>query len=183
MKESIGQQYNNKLKEINDLKEDIEEIIKSCINELEKAKSLIEFNQKYQTHFNGTEKKVISCEIKELKDMDDQKFQDLCKINLKYLEELGIYGGKSTITNIDSLSEALFLNLLELSINGKIENINKLSKMPFKNLKILDLSENDINNIDILGEAPFYHLTKLIFEGNKICNIDILSKAPFPDLT
>ena len=57
--------------------------------------------------------------------MDDQKFQDLCKINFKNLEELGIYGGINAITNIDCLSESLFLNILDLSINnGKIENVD-----------------------------------------------------------
>ena len=135
MKESIEQKYNSNLKEINELKCEIEDIIRSCINNLKLVNNyLIAFNKKYYTHFNGNEKRLISCEINELMDMDEQKFQDLCKINFKNLEELGIYGRKNSITNIDCLSEALFFNLLDLSINeGKIENVDILSKIPFKN--------------------------------------------------
>ena len=66
--------------------------------------------------------------------------------------------------------------------NFQNEGIEFLSKLHFKELKILGLSWNNIINIDNLSNAKFEKLIKLNLQVNEISNINVLEKFNFKDL-
>ena len=64
-----------------------------------------------------------------------------------------------------------------------ITDIEVLGKVKFDKLQILDLSSNaDISNIDILEKFDFIELTKLDLSYNFISDIKILKKVKFNKL-
>ena len=77
------------------------------------------------------------------------------------------------------------IKIEELDLNSNNigdEGLKDLVKIEFKELKLLNLNDNNITNIDALENAKFEKLTKLDLGNNKIADINILEKVNFKDL-
>ena len=86
--------------------------------------------------------------------------------NQKFLNE---FNKKYNLNINDIKIEELDLN----SNNIGDEGLKDLVKIEFKELKLLNLNDNNITNIDALENAKFEKLTKLDLGNNKIADINI----------
>ncbi len=92
------------------------------------------------------------------------------------------YFKKITITNSDKIINEIYNlnleNLVELNLKGnKINNIELLSKIILKKLKVLNLAVNEIDNSNIkyLNKLDFPELTDLNLYHNKITDVEIFN--------
>lgn len=133
---------NNDLdRSLNDFKKVIKKFTKQIIYVV---KTYEDFNKKYDVK--------ISEESKDIDLRDSRKGNDILK-DLYLLN-----------SNYDKLS-SLYL------YNCEIDDITLLSRISFKNLEILDLSDNNIKNIEILAKLKCKKLVQLYLDDNKISYI------------
>jgi len=92
----------------------------------------------------------------------------LQNVNFKELKELEL--SENNISDIKVLEKLKFekLEVLHLSSNYDISDINVLENVNFKELRELDLSWNNISDIKVFEKAKFEKLEKLILFGNNI---------------
>ena len=77
----------------------------------------------------------------------------------------------------------IFKNIKILNLtNNNLSDINILEKMQLENLEKLCLDNNKISDIDILEKVNYKELKELYLNGNNISNIEILEKVNFPNL-
>ena len=182
---SIEDIYEEKIKEFYLCKNEINNIFKLGIKEL-KDNYLNDFNKKYNVnlHKDRTYVGFRGDGFLKLNKLDEVKFKELCRINdFSRINELELKFEDNI--NIDTLIKMPYANLTFLGLLGRIKGINILSKLPFKSLKTLGLSNNNFydTNLDIFRNVPFHNLQSLILCSNKINNIEGLCKAPFLELT
>ena len=77
---------------------------------------------------------------------------------------------------------ALFPNLEYLKLKGESEIISILENVTFKELKVLDLSSNNISNVNFLEKVKFEKLEILNLRWNEISDLGILEKINYKDL-
>ena len=78
-------------------------------------------------------------------------------------------------------SNNIFKNIRSLNLtNNNISDINILEKIKFEKLEKLYLDNNKISDINILEKVRFKELKELYLNGNNITNIEILEKVNFP---
>ena len=109
-------------------------------------------------------------QIEDLLSRGDLQNDYLSQLNKKYNTEL-------TEQDIET-GEEICLNCKNIDDEG----LKLLSKINFKSMKVLHLSDNNISNIDSLASAPFRQLRELYLFGNNISNIEILEHFPFKTL-
>ena len=73
----------------------------------------------------------------------------------------------------------LFPNLEYLKLKGESELISILENVTFKELKVLDLSSNNITNVDFLEKVKFEKLETLNLRWNEISDLGILEKINY----
>ena len=84
---------------------------------------------------------------------------------------------------LNDLSKIEFKELKELYLsNNNISDIKVLEKVKFDKLEILDLRNNQITDINILEKVNFKELKVLILGDNEISDIKVLEKAKFDEL-
>ena len=80
-------------------------------------------------------------------------------------------------------SNNIFKNIKILNLtNNNISDINILEKIKFEKLEKLYLDNNKISDIKILEKVRFKELKELYLNGNNITNIEILEKVNFPKI-
>ena len=105
---------------------------------------------------------------------------DIKDINI---EKLDLSSKNIVNEGLEYLSKIEFKKLKNLDLsNNNISNISALKSIKFKNLEILDLSNNKISDIDVLEKVSFKGLKELNLNNNKITNINILEKVNFKEL-
>ena len=105
---------------------------------------------------------------------------DIKDINI---EKLDLSSKNIGNEGLEYLSKIEFKKLKNLDLsNNNISNISALKSIKFKNLEILDLSNNKISDIDVLEKVSFKGLKELNLNNNKITNINILEKVNFNEL-
>ena len=105
---------------------------------------------------------------------------DIKDINI---EKLDLSSKNIGNEGLEYLSKIEFKKLKNLDLsNNNISNISALKSIKFKNLEILDLSNNKISDIDVLEKVSFKGLKELNLNNNKITNINILEKVNFKEL-
>ena len=144
IREFIKINYNNK-----ESKRDANIIINNVMNE----KLFYEFKTKYSLDIQDNIGKIDLIK----KNIENEGFQELTKLDFNQLEELNLS-------------------------NNKIKNIDNIEKMNCQKLEILNLSYNHISDINMLNKAQFYNLKKLIFHQNNIYQIGVLEKVKFAKL-
>ena len=121
----------------------------------------------------------------EILDLNFSFFKDLKSFaNLKFNNLKKLYLVDNNISDLKGLDTAKIpkLEILDLSIN-KISDISVLHKMNCKNLKDLNLNDNNnITDLKVFEKVKFDNLEKLHLAGNKIEFIDGLDKANFKNL-
>ena len=122
-------------------------------------------------------------ELSNLKELYCYKCINLClsKINCKKLKSLYYFGIKEL--NLDGLISDNFkeLKILELHDNN-ISNIDALEKAQFENINILELEHNNLTDINILKNVNFKKLRILSLDRNKISDIEVLEQVKFENL-
>ena len=91
---------------------------------------------------------------------------------------------------LKEFNEKLKLNIIDIDIKEldlKYKNIGKeelelLKKVNLKELKVLNLSKNQIADIKVLEKVNFKKLKKLDLSGNKIADITVLENVNFKEL-
>ena len=128
---------------------------------------------------------------KDISDNKNDKNIILNEYNKKYnldikdinIEKLDLSSKNIGNEGLEYLSKIEFKKLKNLDLsNNNISNINALKSIKFKNLEILDLSNNKISDIDVLEKVSFKGLKELNLNNNKITNINILEKVNFNEL-
>ena len=77
----------------------------------------------------------------------------------------------------------IFINIRVLNLtNNNIPDINILEKVKFEKLEKLCLDNNKISDINILEKVKLKNLKEVYLNGNNISNIEILEKVNFPNL-
>ena len=105
---------------------------------------------------------------------------DIKDINI---EKLDLSSKNIGNEGLEYLSKIEFKKLKNLDLsNNNISNISALKSIKFINLEILDLSNNKISDIDVLEKVSFKGLKELNLNNNKITNINILEKVNFKEL-
>ena len=175
---SIEDVYEDKIEELESNNNDIKNIFKLGIKEL-KDNYLNDFNTKYNLNLDDREKIGNNFNYLVNNKLNEVQFRELCRIDFKNIKELEIMFEDDI--DISVLTKTTFHNLSYLSLHGKIKDINILTKLPFKLLENLNLSNNDFynNNIEFFKNIPCNNLKNLTLNSNKINNIEGLSKAPF----
>ena len=128
---------------------------------------------------------------KDISDNKNDKNIVLNEYNKKYnldikdinIEKLDLSSKNIGNEGLEYLSKIEFKKLKNLDLsNNNISNISALKSIKFKNLEILDLSNNKISDIDVLEKVSFKGLKELNLNNNKITNINILEKVNFNEL-
>ena len=142
-------------------------------NELQDIEGLDYFNQYY---FENV--KYLDLNWNQIKNADI-----LDKYNLLNLRRLNLNNNK--ISHIDFLEKLKAKNLEELLLNHNfIEVFEPLTKSPFPELKILQITDNqNVKNFDFLNRLPFPKLEKFICCGYSMLNdINFLKKKNYENL-
>ena len=154
-------------------------ILKEIFNNIRNKRKLkiLKHNKALMSQINITKK-------------DFEEYQSLKKFNQEFninlddtdIEELNLKQ-KISLRNLQYLSLVEFKNLkiLNLTFNG-ISYFNVLGRANFQNLQELNLGDNRIKNIHALTKLNFPLLEKLNLESNLIVNINLLGKVNFPKL-
>ena len=128
---------------------------------------------------------------KDISDNKNDKNIILNEYNKKYnldikdinIEKLDLSSKNIGNEGLEYLSKIEFKKLKNLDLsNNNISNISALKSIKFINLEILDLSNNKISDIDVLEKVSFKGLKELNLNNNKITNINILEKVNFKEL-
>ena len=136
--------YEDKLKEFELCVNEIKKIYNSAVEEL-KNNYLIDINKKF--NFDIEDKNYVGFRntgLLNVGKLDEVKFKELCRINFKNISELELKFQDDI--DISVLTKATYHNLTFLGLNGKIKDIIILSKLPFKYLNKLFLSNNNFYN-------------------------------------
>jgi Leucine-rich repeat (LRR) protein len=119
------------------------------------AKTLDEFNNKYKVEIDK-EMKIIS--------LNDLRAQDTLLQELYYILEPDI-------------------KILEISLrNNDIKNVSLISRIPYKSIRIIDLSMNKISNLEFILEMKSKNLRELYLNDNLLNDISCLIKIYDPAL-
>jgi hypothetical protein len=119
------------------------------------AKTLDEFNNKYKVEIDK-EMKIIS--------LNDLRAQDTLLQELYYILEPDI-------------------KILEISLrNNDIKNVSLISRIPYKSIRIIDLSMNKISNLEFILEMKSKNLKELYLNDNLLNDISCLIKVYDPAL-
>ena len=182
------------IKKVKKKREEIVSIQKDLENQLEKINSLIFLFdnifttfQEHKTNFNYVDNLNDLLEIIEIKNKD-KEIENLQRqmefllskgeFQQEYLEELNKkYDTGLTKQDVET-EEMVCLNCKNIDDEG----LKLISKINFKSIKVLHLSDNKITNIDCLCSAPFRRLKELYLFGNEITKIDCLENFPFKNL-
>ena len=140
--------------------------------------------------------------------IEENEIQSLMKIPSKKvnIEDRNILIGENynesrnnnfTLINIDSIVfekkymdeydisyiNNIFINIRILNLtNNNISDISILEKVKFEKLEKLFLDNNKIYDINVLSKVRLKELKELYLNGNNISNIEILEKVNFPNL-
>ena len=136
--------------------------------------SIKEFIDKYKEIKNNQKKEINDNEC--LKEFNKKYNLDIKDINITKLDLSYKYIGND---GLKYLCEKLnFKELKELNLsNNNISDIKVLEKVKFEKLEILDLGTNRISNIDILEKVNFKELKKLYLYDNNISDKKVLEKV------
>jgi len=127
------------------------------------------FNQQFTIRSNNLILlSIISCENILLSEIPNEKLKVL---NLR-----------NHISNINRLGRNNPTELTKINLSLNKIDINILEKVDFKNLKVLNLINNEISNINILEKVNFIELSKLNLSFNKISDIKVFEKVNFREL-
>ena len=121
----------------------------------------------------------------ELEENELQNIEGLENFNQYYFENVKYLDlNWNQIKNADILEKFNFLNLRRLNLNNnKISQINFLEKLKAKNLEELLLNHNFIEVFEPLTKSPFPELKILqITDNQNVKNFDFLNRLPFPKL-
>ena len=142
-------------------------------NELQDIEGLENFNQYY---FENV--KYLDLNWNQIKNGDI-----LSKFNFNKLIRLNLNNNK--ILDIQFLEQLKAKNLEELLLNHNfIQIFEPLTKSPFPELKILQITDNqNVTNFDFLNKLPFNKLEKLICCGySELSDINFLKKKNYENL-
>ena len=103
---------------------------------------------------------------------------DIKKEDFKIYETFKEFTEKLNIKIIDIDIKELDLRYENIGNKG----LELFKNMKFKELEILDLSNNEISDIKALKYSDFNKLKKLLLNYNKISDIKVLENANFKDL-
>jgi len=118
-------------------------------------------------------------EIK-LKQLNDKYKLFIKDIYIRKLDLIQIKIGNNGFSQLCNI-EFKELKYLDLN-NNNISNINVLKNAKFENLEILNLGNNFIEDINAFGDINFKKLKELYLYNNKIFNIKAISNAKIPKL-
>ena len=117
-------------------------------------------------------------------DYSEFKISEISSDKNSNIEE--IINEKKIIDDCDnnmSYTSNTFKNIKILNLtNNNLSDINILEKMQLENLEKLCLDNNKISDINILEKVKYKELKELYLNGNNISNIEILEKVNFPNL-
>ena len=105
-------------------------------------------------------------------------------LNISFENHSNIINEKKFMDEYDIFNTInIFRNIRILNLtNNNILDINILEKVKFEKLEKLYLDNNKISDINSLEKVRFKELKALYLNGNNISNIDILEKVNFPKL-
>ena len=110
--------------------------------------------------------------LKEIEDENYVGMNILKNVDFPKLKALNFSKNKpdNLDLDIDILAELDFAQLKELNLssNNNLFNVDILEKVNFKDLEILNLSDNDIVSLDCLERVDFKKLKKLNLSNNSI---------------
>ena len=145
--------FNKDLQEFKDFIKDLNKKIKGEI--IYEAKTLDEFKRKYKVEINP-DMQIIS--------LNDLRAEDTLLQELYYILKPDI-------------------KILEISLrNNDIKNASCISRIPYKYLKIIDLSMNNISNLEFLLEMKSKNLKEIYLNDNLLNDISCLIKIYDPAL-
>lgn len=138
-------------------------------NKISNIDSFIQTNFKSLTNLSLTNNKISNLEA-------------LAKVPFISLEKLNL--SSNLIYDLEIFKNVPFNNLTYLNISdNKIrDNKSSLSDINLPNLRIFDLSHNNISDISGLTSRQYQQLTMLNLGKNSISNIEILARVPFTEL-
>ena len=124
---------------------------------------------------------IEDIEINKDNNIDDKLFDNSSENNTEK-----IINEKKIIDECEydmSCTNNTFKNIKILNLtNNNLSDINILEKVQLENLEKLCLDNNNISDISILEKVKFKELKELYLNGNNISNIEILKKVNFPNL-
>ena len=133
------------------------------------------------TKINIEKEKILKEQEKILKELKDK--YDL-EINGNEKELIIKKNKKLNEKGLELISKIQFKNLEKLTISEcSIKNISPLKNMNFSKLRKMDLSVNEIENINIFEDLEYPHLTEIDLNQNKINDFEpLMDKNKFPIL-
>ena len=146
------------------------------------------------TFLNDAIKEFIKkyCDNINIKSKNDNKNEILLKeFNKKYnlniidlaIDKLELNSKNLGDEGLKCLCKIEFKELKNLDLNNNnISNIKVLENAKFPKLEILELGKNKISDINVLGKVAFKELKELFSKNNKITDINILEKVNFKEL-
>jgi len=138
-----------------------------------------EFIKQYYDNNNFQSKSENKNEIL-LKELN--KKYNLNIIDLK-VDKLELNSKNIGDEGLECLCKIEFKELKTLDLNNNnISNIKALENAKFPKLEILDLGNNKISDINIFQKVDFKELKELFLKNNKISDINILEKVNFKEL-
>ena len=146
----------------------IKQIFKNISNKRELI--LLKNNKKILQRLEITIKDYKYCLKQELKKRFNLIFTDIY--------ELDMIDNKKCCNEIDYFNKFKHIKKLYLGSNS----LSYIPLLKFKNLKILNLSNNKINSIESLRNENFKDLKELYLENNLISDIEILKSVKFTKL-
>jgi len=126
------------------------------LKDFEQYKLLKELNLKYNLNIEDVDVEIVNTKDKNI---DDEFLNYLSKIKFNQLKQLILYGTFNL-----QLLEKTRLNKLEKLVFHQNKNLYKnniLQKLNFKELKELNLSQNELTNLDLLKKVNFEKLESL----------------------
>ena len=137
--------------------------------------NIIKYNTriKYKLNINKEDFEIYIV----LKEYNNKYNTDIEDLDIKKLNLRDSYLGNDELKDIVKI-KFKELNIIDLSENDNTD-INILEQLNFKKLQVLDLSRNGISDINILEKLNFNKLQELFLSHNNISDISILEKVNF----
>jgi Leucine-rich repeat (LRR) protein len=154
--ERLRIENNNFNKDLQEFKDFIKKLSNKINGEIiYVAKTLDEFKRKYKVEIEE-DMKIIG--------LNDLRAQDILLQELYYVLEPDI-------------------KILEISLrNNDIKNVSLISRIPYKSIRIIDLSMNNISNLEFILEMKSKNLKELYLNDNLLNDISCLIKIYDPAL-
>lgn len=154
--ERLRIENNNFNKDLQEFKDFIKKLSNKINGEIiYVAKTLDEFKRKYKVEIEE-DMKIIG--------LNDLRAQDILLQELYYVLEPDI-------------------KILEISLrNNDIKNVSLISRIPYKSIRIIDLSMNNISNLEFILEMKSKNLRELYLNDNLLNDISCLIKIYDPAL-